>query len=306
MKIDPDFNSDCRDCMINIFPDMKQVILKKIESPSDDDDRNNSRATKLAKELGVDYCNTIFEACTNNYRSREITCHSDLHAFNILVERKPDVQHLENFGPNGTVVICDWEMAMCGPIGLDVGRIYSIPVASILAHAVSGNEDAVQGLREFLSEFWIIYSSAMKSAGKDEDFLCKSYRNAMAFLGWKLLGIYTFDWFVPFLPVNENDVEAFKDSLCVVSLKLMRWGFAGYEEGLSVAELQSRLHRTIDEELSIIQSQKRRTRGRRSSVLRETNRRVSDAFIGMGSMTSSAIAAIFESEFADQVVEKNL
>jgi predicted unusual protein kinase regulating ubiquinone biosynthesis (AarF/ABC1/UbiB family) len=42
----------------------------------------------------------------------ETVFHSDSHVFNILVEAKPSIEELEDFGPYGTtVVLCDWEMA---------------------------------------------------------------------------------------------------------------------------------------------------------------------------------------------------
>jgi thiamine kinase-like enzyme len=46
------------------------------------------------------------------YHDRDCLIHSDSHVFNILVEAKPSIEELEDFGPDGTVVLCDWEMAM--------------------------------------------------------------------------------------------------------------------------------------------------------------------------------------------------
>jgi hypothetical protein len=46
-----------------------------------------------------------------NNRQRDCIIHSDSHVFNILVEAKPSIEELEDFGPYGTVVLCDWEMA---------------------------------------------------------------------------------------------------------------------------------------------------------------------------------------------------
>mgnify|MGYP004104463449 CR=1 FL=1 len=37
------------------------------------------------------------------------------------VEAKPEVSTLERFGPNGDVILCDWEMVFAGPIGRDIG-----------------------------------------------------------------------------------------------------------------------------------------------------------------------------------------
>jgi thiamine kinase-like enzyme len=46
------------------------------------------------------------------YHERDCLIHGDSHVFNILVEAKPSIEELEDFGPNGTMVLCDWEMAM--------------------------------------------------------------------------------------------------------------------------------------------------------------------------------------------------
>lgn len=164
-------------------------------------------------------------------------------------------------------------------------------MACILAHTVSGNVEVADGIIEWLNIYWKEYSAAMtKLGGKDKDFLSKSYRNAMAWLGWKLYAISIFEWFIPFLP--ECDTVVFKESLGVVGLTLLKWGFGGYEEGLQVDELHSRLNATISDEVLFIKSTRRGSaRRRRSSVLRETNRRVSDAFQGMGRASMKKIIA---------------
>ena len=162
-------------------------------------------------------------------------------------------------------------------------RLYSIPVACILAQTISGNIEVADGIIEWLDLYWKEYCAAMtkQGAGKDKDFLPKSYRNAMAWLGWKLYAISIFEWFIPFLP--ECDTVVFKESLGVVGITLLKWGFGGYEVGLGVDELHSRLNATISDEVRFIKSTRRGSaHRRRSSVLRETNRRVSDAFQGMG------------------------
>lgn len=173
---------------------------------------------------------------------------------------------------------------------MQIRRLYSIPIACILAHSISGN-GVLGEIVEWLDSYWQEYSSAMKEGGKDDDFLCKSYHNAMAWLGWKLFAMSIHSWFIAFLP--ECDVGTFKESLGVVGITLMRLGFVGYEEGLATDELQSRFKKTINDEVSVIDSNRcgRPSLRRKSSILRQTNRRVSDAFMGVSRAALTKMAA---------------
>ena len=86
---------------------MKNVVRRasKAEHPKD---RTEAYCTSLGEELMMNLTNAVI----SNYHTRECLIHSDSHVFNILVEAKPSIQELETFGPNGTMVLCDWEMAM--------------------------------------------------------------------------------------------------------------------------------------------------------------------------------------------------
>eukprot|EP00985_Skeletonema_marinoi_P027320 scaffold22244_cov73-Skeletonema_marinoi.AAC.1 len=69
--------------------------------------------------MGTDILLKIFDANFADFNKSDCLIHSDSHAFNILVEAKPDEQDLERFAPDGTVVICDFEMTSVGPFGRD-------------------------------------------------------------------------------------------------------------------------------------------------------------------------------------------
>jgi hypothetical protein len=118
--LDADFNTEARDCMIDIFPSLEEEMIKIARNET-----ASSRTTKLAVELGVDGCSRLFETLTKSYRDKDIPCHADLHMFNVMVEKKPQIDLFSErddiFGANGTFCICDWEMAMRGPLGLDMG-----------------------------------------------------------------------------------------------------------------------------------------------------------------------------------------
>ena len=140
----------------------------------------------------------------------------------------------------------------------------------------------------WLNLYWQEYSGAMASkGGKNANFLCKSYRNAMAWLGWKLYAISIFEWFIPFLPIDSGDIGSLKESIGVVGITLLKLGFGEGGEGLTVDELKSRFNTTINDEICHIKSSRRDRPSlrRKSSILRLSNRRVSDAFKGMGRET---------------------
>lgn len=114
---DPDFNNNVRPCMRTIFPAMKEKLQELVALPEGE----GGRVADLAKSYGGDVCDRIIDANLANYEDRDCLVHSDSHAFNILVEAKPEVSTLERFGPNGDVILCDWEMVFAGPIGRDIG-----------------------------------------------------------------------------------------------------------------------------------------------------------------------------------------
>ncbi len=298
-KMDESFNTEARECMIDIFPGLHSNMSKLAEEGS-------NRAANLARELGKDYIDNIWKKTEESYRAKDISCHADLHAFNILVEGKPDISTLERFGKNGCFVICDWEMAMVGPIGLDCGRLYSIPVACIISHTLNGNVGIETHFVEYMSLSWSEYTSEMKRlSGKDDPFFVQSYRNALAWCGWKLYAMSDQEWFMPFLGLEDNDVYAYKESIGVIGLKLMRFFDDQHMKDLDITELQTAFTSAIRDEVDHIKSAKAavfaRTSSRtRSSMLRAQNRRVSDAFIPMrDSVSRTLIATLSDMDLDD-------
>ena len=53
-------------------------------------------------------------ACKADYHKKDCLVHSDSHVFNILAESKPSIDHLEEVGPHGTVVL--WKCATEVPL----------------------------------------------------------------------------------------------------------------------------------------------------------------------------------------------
>ncbi|KAL9180563.1 hypothetical protein ACHAXT_011016 [Thalassiosira profunda] len=293
-EMDPHFNTNARECMLHIFPALRKTL---VELATSSESNSPNRFAKLAREFGPSDCGTFIDRAAESYRSKQIPVHADLHAFNCLVEAKPGLLEEECFGKEGLVVVCDWEMAMMGPLGLDTGRAFSIPVACILAHSLNRNEDVAPGLMQWMDTYWDSYASGMKSKGK-EGLLVDGYRNGIAWLGWKLTAMSINEWFIPFLPIEQNEAEigAFRESLGVVGLSLMRLGFGGEEEGTLLVQLQCALKETIQAEVSLVASRtaERPKMRRRSSMLRQQNRRVSDAFLNLSASTRKSLRMIAE------------
>jgi hypothetical protein len=104
---DPDFNELVKPFMESLLEHMKAVAraATQINDPSD-------RTEAYCASLGEDVMMKIMDAQIARYHERDCLIHGDSHVFNILVEAKPSIEELEDFGPNGTMVLCDWEMAM--------------------------------------------------------------------------------------------------------------------------------------------------------------------------------------------------
>ena len=104
---DKNFNELVKPCMENLLEHMKNVAQEasRTQDPKD-------RTELYCTSLGEDVIMNIINANIANYHKRDCLIHSDAHTFNILVEAKPSIEELETFGPYGTMVLCDWEMAM--------------------------------------------------------------------------------------------------------------------------------------------------------------------------------------------------
>lgn len=110
----------------------------------------------------------IFDANYADFNKSDCLIHSDSHAFNILVEAKPDEQDLDLFAPDGTVVICDFEMTSVGPFGRDAGLVLAWPLACMVAHALKNTESNTEynaniQTRHFVEIFLKCYLSEMSS-----------------------------------------------------------------------------------------------------------------------------------------------
>uniref|UniRef100_A0A7S2XJV9 Aminoglycoside phosphotransferase domain-containing protein n=1 Tax=Attheya septentrionalis TaxID=420275 RepID=A0A7S2XJV9_9STRA len=281
-EIDPEYNTTVRPCMLTIFPLMQDTVDGFFKGDVD------NRVSELARVLGKETCDAIITKNEDDYsNTRDCLIHSDLHAFNILVEPKPEVSLLEHFGPTGSFAVCDWEMAMVGPIGRDIGLLYTVPIACSVTHAINGHAHISLDMLDYLDVVWEAYANELQTSGeKDEEFIRKAYQNTIAWCGWFLyIAYYTLKCQVAFLPLeNSKDVDTLVESAGVIGLQCLQWGYMPTED-LSVVELRAKLRALMEDEI-------RRTkkpasiRRRRSSMLRASGRRVSDGALHFSSTKS--------------------
>ncbi len=284
MDCDPNFNKDIREFWLADFPcflePMKEMLNAQVET---------GRLAKYVQELGKETCDLIFENLIKDYKSPQGLIHNDLHVFNILVEKKPNVESLEEFAKKGKYIIIDWETTIVGPIGHDVGELFSFPIFLVLEHGMNGHKEVVDSLLDILDQFWTDYALALMEVGQHNDeYLCKTYRSAIGWAGWYL---YFFFYFMnnmeDFLPLfgSPSSVEHAKDSVGYIGLQFMRLAFGNNDLDSSLESLRLTFRSTIEEEVARLLPEKPR-RDRLSSVLRSSGRRFSDADFVFGSLAS--------------------
>ena len=105
IDFDPSFNEQVKPCMLSLFDQMIDYVKTTCDLGKPKD-RCEKHMVILGKELML----KVVEANVADYHTRDCLIHSDSHAFNIIVEAKPSIEQLENFGPNGNFVLVDWEM----------------------------------------------------------------------------------------------------------------------------------------------------------------------------------------------------
>lgn len=275
---DPDFNQQVKPCMENLLEHMKSVAREasKTQDPKD-------RTEAYCATLGEDVVMNIINANIANYHQRDCLIHSDCHAFNILVEAKPSIEELEAFGMNGTMVLCDWEMAMAGPIGRDIGLAMSFPIGCMIAHAMDGHSEANESIEIYINTLIDTYCSKMTDAGKTEKEMAGILRNIVGWCGWfSYLGFYVLNVQDSFPVESEENKKILHDTNGIIGMKLLRLAYDNDYVAVSTGfdDIRKIFNSLREEEVTraqnVFTSRKRRMQPRKSSMLRATNRRLSD------------------------------
>jgi len=282
IDFDPDFNEQVKPCMLSLFDQMIAYVKITCEELKPKD-----RTEKHMVILGSELMLKTVEANLADYSTRDCLIHSDSHAFNIIVEAKPSIEELENFGPNGNFVLVDWEMCMAGPKGRDVGLALSFPIGCMVAHALGGHLDANESINAFIISLLDSYAACMSEAGKSPGEVASIIRNVTGWAGWfQFLAFYFLDvQMVDFPCETEHDRKYVKDAMGVLGLKLLRLSYDTdyFPEGATTEQVKNMFLSLVEEEVTETAHERlmhrRRRQPRKSSMLRATNRRVSDAML---------------------------
>lgn len=293
--VDLDFNTKMRPWFHSLTPILKDIINDLHKSENED------RVGAYAKEVGEDATTDMFDAYVNTIDVSECLIHGDLHSFNILVGAKPSIDSLENFDASGSVVLCDWEMAHGGTAGHDIGTLRSFPISCAFAHSINSHRHAALDCLSWLDKFWSSYEAAVCKVDTSEEQVTRIFRHSLQYTALYLLAYYGLNVHMEFLPIDEGNVDDLtkvKESIGLVGLKCLEWGM---DESLSLDELKANYSQVIEEEMAILLNIKKVRSNRRSSVLRTSGRRVSDANLHFAALDRLSIISADGSAFVSKL-----
>ena len=273
---DDDFNQQVKPAMVGLLQFVKSTageVCSK-ETPKD-------RTEEYCKEVGKEALLKILQANIDNLDQRDCLIHSDAHVFNILVESKPSIAELEQFGQEGLMCLCDWETAIVGPIGKDIGGAIAAPVGCLVGHMLNGYRE--ESIDKYINTLLDDYTSKMMEAGKTQEELAIIFRNI---LGWCGMVQYVVFYFLGVqldaFGVEGDDLQALvRDSMGILGLKLMKVAYEDTDQIYTMDTLKTIFKNLVDQEVALAEtnfaSRKRKMLTRKSSLLRMQNRRISDA-----------------------------
>ena len=278
-NVDSEFNVKVKSTIIDLLGFIKQSTAETAKKDTPDD-----RTEAYIAEVGVDVILQVLQDNIEDFENtRDCLIHNDFHVFNMLVEKKPSIEELEQFGPNGDVVICDWEMAVVGPIGRDLGSALAAPIGCLIGHMLNGYREA--SIDNYINTLLDSYFAQMAESGKSEQELAYIYRNMIGWAGWIMYIVFYFMKIQldAFGVESEALQEYMRDVMGLLGLKFMRVSYDTDYVAASTGLLELKLlfKNMIEEEVirakSNFNSRKARMQPRKSSILRASNRRVSDA-----------------------------
>lgn len=281
IQVDPDFNTKTSECVLSLMPQMKTIFAELTAQTEFEDD-----FIKMGREIGQQEFNRLMDNMHDDLNSnRQVLCHSDSHVFNILVEPKPAISELKQFGDKGTVAICDWELACCGPLGRDAGIFAGFPLACALCHAMQGHRVEAYALFDSVKDFWDIYAGVLvEEGGKNEAEMIEVFRCNLTWTAFFMTPIfYLLDIFTDVMPLDglsEASVKSIKGIYAKVGLELMQYGCGGKEPDLDLQGLRNVFRSIVCEEIEILLSvRSKRSLPKRLSSLRASGRRLNDSFV---------------------------
>jgi len=294
--IEPDFNEDIK----FFFTDMQVAVKQIFGGYFDEETIEPDRAAQRAKEMGVESLDEIYDVTCKSLLRTDCYVHGDLQPFNILVAG--NAMFNEDEFSVGDVAFVDWEFSHCGPIGKDIGFAQCFPMACALAHACHGDESSSKSILEFFDTLWETYSGSINLDGKDLS-LVDVYRQVAVYTGMMMNLYSVLAFHMEYVPVEEGNTDELakiKESLGVLSLDYFEVGCLGAQEGATVEELRKRFKDAIQKELDhLAPAETAKSSRRRSSLLRTTGRRVSDAHSYFAMIDESQAVNEFNTSFID-------
>lgn len=291
-----DFNEEMKE----FFLTMSGICQLIFAGYLDESNENPDRVATKGRAIGKDGLDEIMDAMAEFLVRTDCYVHGDCHMFNMLVEETLQAAVNEDENAIGDVAIIDWEFAHCGPMGKDLGWVQVFPVACALTHAINGDKSNVESILTFLTTCWETYEA---SVNLDFKFLSKEdlFRQVLASLAIMLIAYSGMGIHCEYLPVeegNNKDLEKIKESLGVLALEFFEIGFRGKYEGASLEELRKNFMDALQAEIALLSppERERKVSFRRSSVLRTTRKRVSDAHSYFSMATESDLAKEIEGD----------
>lgn len=277
---DTEFNVQVKSSIIDLLG-----FVKNSTSEAATKGTPENRTEVYMAECGADVIlNVLKENIQDFEQTRDCLIHNDFHVFNMLVEAKPSLV-LENFGRHGNVIVCDWEMAIVGPIGKDIGCALAAPIGCLIGHMLNGYREA--SIDNYINTLLDSYFSRMSESGKSEDELAYIYRNMIGWVGFVQYVIFYFMKIqLDAFGVESEVLQSYvRDAMGILGLKCMRLSYDTDYVAASTGlpELKLLFKNLIEEEIifakSNFNSRKVRMQPRKSSILRASSRRFSDASI---------------------------
>lgn len=294
---EPDFNEEMKEFFMSLTGILQMFFEGYLDESNENPDRTALRAREIGKE-GLDEIMTVY--CDMLMRT-DCYVHGDCHVFNMLVESAYKALTNEDESSNGDVAIIDWEFSHYGPMGKDLGWVQCFPMACILAHSINGETAVAESILAFCETLWDEYQASINLEGKDLTAV-DVYRQSVAFCGIMIIAYSGLGVHMEYLPIeegNEEDLTKVKDALGALALEFFEIGFRGKPEDATLDDLRKLVKDAIQKEMDFLSPSAPKPAGRRrSSLLRSTNRRVSDAhsFFSMAQDVSTiAESAILES-----------
>lgn len=171
-----------------------------------------------------------------------------------------------------------------GPIGRDVGLAICFPMGCMIAHTLCGRSEAHKSIEVYVNALLDTYCTQMIESGKTmiemEKILCTIAGTCGYFMFFPFYILKIQDSF----PVEAGaDNEFLRDALGILGLKLMNLTYntvANDPSSFGMDVIRNTVMKLLEEEVTraqaVFASRKSRRQPRKSSMLRATNRRVSD------------------------------